>query len=254
MNKIFHQTEGSGQPVVLIHGFCETSEIWKDFSSALAEKNKVYCIDLPGFGKSRFPETPFTIDQIASLIIEWLVENKITNPVLIGHSLGGYVALSIAEQKPQNIGGLVLFHSTAYPDSEEKKANRNKVIEFVETHGVDPFVDTFVPSLFHLKNHSALSTVDKIARKTSAEAVITYSKAMRDRPSRIDFLKSFKKRYLILGGQFDGVIPPEVSIQLGKLSNNGSTFILPEAAHMGMFEQPQESLKRIIEYIQRGMS
>jgi pimeloyl-ACP methyl ester carboxylesterase len=248
MNRIFFKTEGSGQPVVLIHGFCETSEVWNDFSLDLASSNKIYSIDLPGFGQSPLPETPFTIDQIARMIIDWMDENNIVNPIIIGHSLGGYMALSIAEQAAK-IRGIILFHSTAYPDSDEKKINRNKVIEFVKTYGVDPFVDTFVEGLFRDKNHPAIPIVDKMARKTSMETLINYACAMRDRPSRIEFLKSFEKPVLIVGGQWDTIIPPEITIQLGKLNSRGSSFILSEAAHMGMLEQPIEAQTKVKEFI-----
>lgn len=195
------------------------------------------------------PAAPFSIDDIARLVNAWIDENKIENPVLVGHSLGGYVALAMCEQAPEKIGKLVLFHSTAYPDSDERKANRNKVIEFVKTHGTNPFIDTYVPGLFNDKNHSAIPVVDQIARTTKLNTLINYSQAMRDRPSRIDFLKLFQKPFLIVGGKWDQIIPSDISWELGRLGQKSYSVILAEAAHMGMFEQPVEAANALKEFL-----
>ncbi len=251
MSKIFFREEGEGHPIVLIHGFCETSEIWNGFSARLADSNKVYSIDLPGFGKSELPASPFSIDDIARLVIDWIEDNKIENLTLIGHSLGGYVALSMCEQAPEIIEKLVLFHSTAYPDSDERKANRNKVVDFVNSYGVDPFIDTFVPSLFKDKNHPAIPAVDKIARKTKLKTLVRYAQAMRDRSSRIELLKSLNKPYLVLGGRWDQTIPPTISEELSSLGKKSRLIMLSDTAHMGMVEQPDEAIMAIRDFVSR---
>lgn len=247
--KLFFREEGNGRPVILIHGFCETSEIWDGFSSELANSFTVFSIDLPGFGKSVLPSTPFSIDYIARQVIEWIDEKQIKKPVLIGHSLGGYVSLSIACQASEKIGGMVLFHSTAFDDTEEKKANRTRVAEFVKTHGVDPFIDTFVPSLFRDKKDSRMNVVDKIARKTSPGTLINYTLAMRDRPSRVNFLKDFEAPLLALGGQWDTIVTPEITLQHTKLAPQATAFLLPEAAHIGMIEQRSLALEKLKEFL-----
>lgn len=249
MDEIFCVEEGKGQPIILIHGFCETSEIWNDFSSHLADSNKVYSIDLPGCGQSKLPRTPFSIDDIARLLIDWMHKKKIENPVLIGHSLGGYVALSMCEQIPEKIRGLVLFHSTAFPDSDERRANRNKVIDFVNSYGVAPFADTFVPGLFSEKNHPSIPMVDRIAQGTKPKTLVSYAQAMRDRPSHVDFLKDFDKPFLVLGGKWDQIIPQSITEELGNLGKNSSSSILSNAAHMGMLEQPDDAIKTIKDFI-----
>jgi pimeloyl-ACP methyl ester carboxylesterase len=247
--KIFFREEGSGRPVILIHGFCETSEIWDGFSSDLAKSFNVFSIDLPGFGKSPLPSTPFSIDTIAQQVISWIDEQQIKSPVLIGHSLGGYVSLSIAWQAPEKVGGLVLFHSTAFDDPEEKKANRTRVIEFVKTHSVDPFIDTFVPSLFRDKKDPRMAMVDKIARKTSPDTLINYTLAMRDRLSRVNFLKDFRAPFLALGGQWDTIVTPEITLQHAKFAPQSSAFLLPESAHIGMVEQRSLAIEKLNEFL-----
>jgi pimeloyl-ACP methyl ester carboxylesterase len=81
-------------------------------------------------------------------ILGWLEERDVKSTIVIGHSLGGYVALAMAALDEEFCKKLALFHSTVYADSDEKKANRDKVIGFVTQNGVAPFIQTFVPSLF----------------------------------------------------------------------------------------------------------
>lgn len=246
MSSLYYRQLGKGFPIILIHGFCETHEIWNGFAEELSRSFEVFVIDLPGFGESPLPQSPFSVDDVATIVLAWINQTNIKHPVLIGHSLGGYVSLAMAKRNPEKFAGLALFQSTAYPDSEEKKANRNKVIDFVETHGTDPYIDTFVPGLFYDKKHPAIPMADLIARKTTKAALIAYAKAIRDRLSSIDFIKSYRKPLLILGGAQDTIIPSASLHEQGKLAPSASVHILNDTAHMAMYESPEKS-RRIVE-------
>jgi pimeloyl-ACP methyl ester carboxylesterase len=249
MNEIFFRKSGQGKAVVLIHGFCETHEIWNGLIDSLSEKFEVYAIDLPGFGQSQLPLLPFSIDDIAEQILRWMEEKEIIAPAVIGHSLGGYVALAMAGQGSNRIGGLGLFHSTPLPDGEQRKINRNKVMEFVKRNGVDPFVDTFVPGLFFDRNDPSIPEVDKIARKTSKEALLGYTTAMRDRPSTVPVLMAFEKPVLVLSGDNDSIIPIEQVGEFGHLAKKSMLRILKNTGHMAMFEQPEMANDILTDFI-----
>ena len=191
MSRIYYQEKGKGHPLVLIHGFCETHEIWDRFADNLSDTFRVLLPDLPGFGKSPLPPTPFTIQDIGLAMLGWMDELHLDRPVVIGHSLGGYVALAMVDVQPGRFPGFGLFHSTAYADSEEKKENRNKVIDFVSRKGVQPFIDTFVPGLFYQKGNPHVMEIHQIASRTPAETLVAYAAAMRDRPSRVALLETF---------------------------------------------------------------
>ncbi len=239
MSPLFTVEEGSGPPLVFLHGFCETHEIWNAFVKPLSAQFRVIMIDLPGFGRSEILPAPFTIDDVGNTVANWLIENKILKSILIGHSLGGYVTLSVAERHSQLLEGIGLFHSIAFEDSQEKKENRNKVIEFVRKNGVQPFIDTFVPGLFFDKSSPAIPHVEKIASQTKVETLVGYSIAMRDRPDRSSALKSSIPK-LLLAGTEDTLIPIDVSRRMGKMSENSSFFELKNTAHMGFFESEKE--------------
>ncbi len=245
MSTIFYRKLGKGYPIVLIHGFCETHEIWNDLAESLSNKFEIFVIDLPGFGNSPALPLPFSIDDVGAKVFEWIIQQKIEQSIVIGHSLGGYVALAIAKRHSEKIAGLGLIQSTAFPDSDEKKANRNKVIEFVKAHGTDPFIDTFVPGLFFDKQHKAITEVDKISRKTTKETLLAYTAVMRDRPSSIDFIKSNKGPVLIIGGEMDTIIPAEVTLELGRLASNSVVHLMKNIGHMAMYESPEETQNAI---------
>lgn len=243
MTSIFHQQFGTGKPLVFLHGFCETNEIWYQLKPLLSHNLRAFFPDLAGFGKSEVLKEPFAIEDVAGQMWTWLETIKVEKPILIGHSLGGYVALAMGRQRPGLVSGIGLFHSTALEDTPEKKENRNKVIEFIAKHGVDPFLDTFVSSLFYKKDHPDLPTINKICRQTKKDTVIAYTRAMRDRPDQLPFLKDFNGPILFLGGSEDTFVTPESLISQSKMAKNGVFECISGVGHLGMIEDPIASAR-----------
>jgi pimeloyl-ACP methyl ester carboxylesterase len=249
MAKLFFQERGRGYPVILLHGFPFHQKIWDSFAEKLSENFRVVTVDLPGFGRSPSIKPPFTIDQVGDELVSWIEKNKLSGCALIGHSLGGYIALAVAHKKPSLLSSLALFHSTAYPDSAEKKISRNKVLEFIDKNGVESFTSNFIAPLFVDQQHPAISQVRAIAVQATTETVKGYTAAMRDREDRTDVLKSFNKPILIMGGENDpGISVDSINTQTSVCSTC-KTFILLETAHMGMFEKEKECLSILQSFI-----
>lgn len=243
---------GKGKPVVLLHGFCETHEVWNKLIDPLSKDYRVITPDLPGFGKSPLPEGPLTIELVATKLSDWL--KKIVNEpvVLLGHSLGGYITLAFADNHPNQLKGFGLIHSTAYADPEEKKENRLKAAEFVSKNGTEPFVRTLIPSLFNKINSEEkvllIQQAMEMAISTPPGSIASYSLAMRERPAR-DHLLSQEIPVLFIGGKYDEVVPLSASEEQINKIKNGKGFILDNSAHMGMMEQPGKTLKIISEFL-----
>lgn len=249
MSKLFSTHTGEGEPIILIHGFPLNQKIWTNFARLLAEKFSVYTIDLPGFGNSPGLHEPFTIDDVAEEILNWIRHNEIENATLIGHSLGGYVSLALLESSPHLFKSLVLFHSTALPDTSEKKVSRNKVLDFIGNNGVLAFTSNFIPSLFANSEHPAVKTVRSISQEASEDAVKGYTIAMRDRPDRTNVLKQSGKPVLFLCGEKDQGIPVETIKQQAALPLDSTIHIIPDVAHMGMFENENQCVEIISDFI-----
>jgi pimeloyl-ACP methyl ester carboxylesterase len=246
MSELSLNQTGKGNTIILLHGFPMNSTVWDSFSLGLSKDFKVITIDLPGFGKSPIlKKNPFSIDDVADAILDLLEERKIKNSVLIGHSLGGYVALSMAKKKSELFTGLGLFHSTAYADSPEKKQSRTKVLDFIDSKGVETFTTNFIAPLFADQRHHAIEKIREIARPSSTEAVKGFTVAMRDRQDLTDVIKNFNKPILFIAGEKDGGIPADSIIKQSSLSTKSEVHVLEGVAHMGMFENPLETTRII---------
>ena len=229
-------------PLVFLHGFCETNLLWQEIAPRYAADYTVYAPDLPGFGKSpaSFQAEP-DIDEVANQLKAWLEEQGIENPVLIGHSLGGYVILSLLERYPDIAGGVALIHSTAKADTEIRKENRLKVLSFIERNGVPKFIESFVPSLFRPENVKAypekINLMVEAGSETPIEVVRYYTLAMRARPDRMHVLSKISIPVLFIAGVDDQTVPLEFSREHQYLSPYLRYEELPETGHMGMLEQ-----------------
>ncbi|MEM7109613.1 MAG: alpha/beta hydrolase [Bacteroidota bacterium] len=236
---------GSGKPLIFIHGFCEDHTMWDNFYQPFTDSHEVILIDLPGFGDSALPKANFGIVGIANQLAEWMSAEKIGPASLVGHSLGGYVILELVNNHPDLVEAFGLFHSTAFADPPEKRATRNKVIEFVEKNGVEQFADSFVPQLFYSKNRKRLAAeieqAVQTARRTPLESLVGYTQAMRDRVDRTDVLQFFERPILFIAGDQDTSVPLEKSKEQIPLIQTGTTAILKNTGHMGMFEATTES-------------
>jgi len=242
---------GSGQALILIHGFCESKEMWKTFSEHLSTSYQVFCPDLPGFGESPLGQTEISLEEVAVRLQEWMEENQIQNPIVIGHSLGGYVTLALAELIGTELKAIGLFHSSALSDDEEKKKTRNKTIDFVKKHGVDKFIESFVPPLFsdkHLAEHSEkIEELIVLGKKSSKKGLLAFIAAMRDRKDRMEVWKTFQGPKLMIAGEFDVAVKLEAS----RLHKPFSTqyYELKGVGHMGMFEAEKESLELVKSFL-----
>ena len=249
MSPIAFRQHGQGRPILLIHGFPFHQAIWDDYIRFLSSSFLVITVDLPGFGKSPMLPAPLSLAGVGDALLEFITQQKFEKIGLIGHSLGGYVALAMIEKNPTLFSALVLFHSTAYADSTEKKDSRLKGVEFVKKNGATAFTTTFIPPLFADQQHPAIEKVKRISAAASDEAVIGYTLAMRDRPEQIKTLERFKNPTLFLAGKKDPGIPVDSVIKQASYCQNPQIHILENAAHMGMFELPDETAAQIKDFL-----
>jgi len=251
MSFINYKIKGEGLPLIFIHGFCETGEIWDSFVTGISNNYQVITLDLPGFGSSKLAKTGTTLEGIGRDLNEWVLSKKLKNPIVLGHSLGGYVCLAMVSQMPSLYAAFGLIHSTARADTDEKRLNRTKIMAFVKKHGVKAFVDSFVPGLYHQKNHPSIEFVHKMALKTSKSTFLTYTEAMRDRLSTEDCIAKFTKPILIVGGQNDPLIPISSLVEQAALNSRASIYALQRVGHMGMFEAKPELVDIVHHFVSR---
>lgn len=242
-NPLHYRTAGNGPCVVLLHGFGETGTIWDGQVPAL-QGYRLVVPDLPGSGRSPMIED-MSMEGLAAAIYQLLVHLEINRCVLIGHSMGGYIALAFWEQYPQMLKGIGLFHSTAFADSDEKKATREKGIRFIEKNGAAPFLETATPNLYseesRQKAPGLIPAHIELVKDASAAALTAYYRSMMQRPDRTVLLQQNKIPVLFVLGKHDTAVPLEDGLKQAHLPALAHVHLLQHSGHMGMKEEPEQS-------------
>ncbi len=246
---------GSGQPVVLLHGFGEDSRIFNEQLEFLKEHCLLIIPDLPGSGLSSILPFDAGIDDYAHCIKSLLEFENIASCVILGHSMGGYIALAFAEAYPQMIRGLGLIHSTAFADGEEKKVLRRKAILFMQDKGAFAFLKTSIPNLFSKKFREAfperIESLIEDSRQLSTEVCCQYYYAMINRPDRTNVLKSNLLPVLFVIGTEDMAVPMDDIVKQVHLPGCSYIHILENTAHMGIWEATAQVNLYLLDFIKQ---
>jgi pimeloyl-ACP methyl ester carboxylesterase len=243
-SKIFYRIVGKGRPVILIHGFGEDGDIWQKQIEFLKDQFQLIIPDLPGSGKSELVKDA-DIETYSEIIKAIIVEEDIEICTMLGHSLGGYITLAFAEKYPGLLHSFGLVHSSAFADSEEKKAARLKAVEFIKKNGAYEFLKATIRGLFGehwSKDHQP--EIDALIEKSKSftnEAVIQYYRAMISRPDRTHVLKTFPGPILFIIGRQDNAVPFQQSLQQCYLPWQSHVHIFRLSAHMGMWEETDKA-------------
>lgn len=234
--------------VVLLHGFGETEDIWKTFLPSLNADNEYLTLDY-----SRFTFCQ-TIEEYADWLHAEILQRKIRYFVLIGHSMGGYIALAYAKKYGDFIGGLGLFHSTAFADSEEKKTNRDKTVKFLGKHGAANFIDDFLPKMYNddflRKNRTYIKQQLLDNQQIPTEALQTATVAMKNREDTRKVLEDANYPVLHVIGKADKFINFDDALSLIPLLKKPYVLILDQIAHAGMHEAPEACAETTNSFLQ----
>jgi pimeloyl-ACP methyl ester carboxylesterase len=252
--KLFYRVYGSGKPVVLLHGFGEFADVWTDQVNLLKKNYRVIVPDLPGTGDSDIIDD-MSIEGMALAVKQILEVENIGTVDLIGHSMGGYITLAFAEKYPERLSGFGLFHSTAWPDSEEKKATRQKGIAFIEEHGAKAFLETATPNLFSpVTKDERPGLVDKQLAglsNFSPHTLVLYYQAMIQRPDRVAVLKNARVPVLFIMGKYDTAVSFQDQLKQCHLPEISYIHILEHSGHLGMLEETVKSNEALLEFLGR---
>ncbi len=243
-SSIYYRVAGRGEPVILLHGFAEDGSIWDQQVLHLQENNLLIIPDLPGSGHSDITGD-VSMEGMADVVKAIADAENIFRPVMIGHSMGGYVTLAFAERYPETLSAFGLFHSTTYADTPEKIASRKKNIGFISSHGTHKFLSQSIPGLFSdefkTRHPDVIEKLITQYRLFKPTFLILYYEAMMKRPDRTHVLKTFVKPVLFVIGKFDNAIPFGDSLQLCHLPSLSYIHILGNSGHMGMIEEVNSS-------------
>lgn len=245
-----YTSTGKGSAIVLLHGFLENQSMWNTLIPILSKRNKVIAIDLFGHGKTENLSYIHTMEEQALMIRTVLKSLNIRKATLIGHSMGGYVALAFAELFPKNTKGICLMNSTAYPDTAEKKINRDRAIEVVKQNH-KAFVRVSIPQLFSEENRSLLKSkindVIKEGLHTTKQGIIASLEGMKIRKDQTAILKNGSYKKLLILGKKDTVL--NFDEHKKQVENTNTVLVILSQGHMSHIENNIELTNALENFI-----
>lgn len=231
----------SGQ-LVFLHGFGEDARIWDDFIPDFTWNQQPI---VPSF--AHWTSAKSIADYARQLLISFPQDGKFT---LVGHSMGGYIALEMAKLFPDRIEKIILLHSTALPDTAEKQINRDRTIEFLQKHGTSVFIKSFVSNLFapHFVpiNRDLIDNLIARYQDLSVDGLIAATLAMRDRADFTTFLSETAIPFLFIHGDADPLISTDSILAI---KAHHKCVILSGVGHQGVYEAPQACFDAIQSFI-----
>jgi len=247
---IYYNVQGSGPALVLLHGFLESSTIWTALSQKLKDRFTIITIDLPGHGKSEVLSETHGMELMADVIHHMIQHLQLDSFSIIGHSMGGYVALAYAERYPSNLSNLILLNSTAVADSPERVLNRNRAIELLEQERTS-FIGMAINNLFCEESRARFpNEIDALIKEAYSfplKGIQANIRGMRDRKDRTEILKAWKKGKYLLSGAKDPLISVKASEELSK--STGTPIKLLAGSHMSWLEDLDRIVK-IVHFIE----
>ena len=249
---IFYTDQGKGNAIILLHGFLENAKMWEPFIPTLSKKNRVISIDLLGHGNTGCLGYVHSMELMAETVEILLNYLQIKRSIIIGHSMGGYVALAFAEKNPEALISLCLMNSTANADTSEKKKNRDRAVLAVKQNH-KRFIRMAIGNLFSLKNRLIFSekikTVIIEAQQTPLQGIIAALEGMKTRENRQVFFNSSSYNKMLIISKKDPVLNYELLIS--QTENTDIEVVHFPDGHMSHIENKDEFLQIIMYFIEK---
>jgi len=249
--QIKYTDEGKGTPIVFVHGFPLSRRTWQKQIEALKSTHRVIAPDLRGLGENEGVSGSTTMDQFADDIHALLQQLKTGPVILVGHSMGGYIALAFARKYPAMLRGLVLVATQSGADSPEAAAGRRTTAGKVKEEGSKVVVDAMTPKMLAANNQDKkmADLVRAFMAPSKPDSVISALLGMAERPDSTSMLASIAVPTLVITGADDIVIPPAESEKMAAAIPGANLKVIPSAGHLVAFEQPAEFNKALQEWL-----
>jgi 3-oxoadipate enol-lactonase len=246
---------GAVQPMVLLHGFPHDRELWAEQRSARASvfpDARLLIPDLPGFGRSA-PLHVATMDGYADAVAAMLDAAGIKRAVIVGLSMGGYVAFAFWRRHADRVNALVLLDTKAAADTDGARDKRREMIAAVERRGVDPIVPGLIPGQLgettRATRSALVARVEAMLRRAPAQGVIGAAHAMMERVDSMPTLETITVPTLVIVGEEDTLTPVSDAIALSSAIAGSRLVTIHQAGHLSPLEQPAIVNAAIAEFL-----
>jgi len=241
--ELAYARRGKDTPLVLLHGFPLDHHLWDDVSPLLEDTFDLILPDLRGFGESTTVDAPYTMDDYASDIAGLLDQLGIQKAAVVGHSMGGYVALAFARLYPERVSGLALISSQVLADPPDRKEGRYKSAADVEEKGIGGVVEAMTSKFTSDTRLQAIAR--EMMENQQPAAYIGALKAMAERMDSTSLLSTFKSPVVIVHGEADALIPVARSREVKAAVPHSHYVELKDTGHVPMLEAAKETAEAL---------
>lgn len=237
--KLFVEVRGRGTPLTLLHGYPLNHTIWEDVEAQLDDEFRVIMPDLRGQGRSPSPAGVYRMRVMAEDILRLLDDLGVKKTVMAGHSMGGYVALTLAKHHPERLLGLALVASHAYADTPEKKQSRLDAIEQIKRSGVVAVLAAMPEKLS--RNTAVIERCRSFIPQANAQGIIGTLAGLAEREDMIDVFTHLDMPALIIAGVDDQINPIAMNRDMAAKMKKTRLVEVENAGHMPMLENPEQT-------------
>jgi 3-oxoadipate enol-lactonase len=251
---INYRDEGSGVPVIFIHAFPLNQSMWDDQFSQLREHCRVITLDLRGFGSSEAPQGPSSMDQMAADVRGLMSFLGVDRAVLVGLSMGGYIALAFYRNYPDAVRAMVLADTRASADTHEARERRLTSALRAERAGSRAIGEDMVPLLLGRTTlESRFSIVERVRAMiegNSPQGIAGAQRGMAERRDSTDILPVIDVPVLIIVGTEDMLTPVAEAESMRGGIRGASLRTIESAGHLSNIERPEEFNAALIDFIE----
>lgn len=243
--EIFYQVTGTGTPLVLIHGYPLSGALFMYQQARLATRFQVITLDLPGFGKSSASSGSASTVYYARTVLALMNHLGIQKAVIGGHSMGGFITEELYREAPARFAGMILIDTAAMAASTVERAEWIGYGIQATEQGVPSILPNIIPSLLtgetRLYNLPVTTAIEDIIAEASVNGAQGGAETLTLRPDYTALLPTIKVPTLILEGIDDTVYAVPIAQQLHAAIPGSTLALLPNGAHVAIFERPDES-------------
>jgi pimeloyl-ACP methyl ester carboxylesterase len=248
-----YREQGSGEPVVLMHGFPLSSQIFESQIDVLSRHFRVIAPDLRGFGQSPSSDR-FTVNSLADDVHTLLSRIGALPCILGGLSMGGYVAEAFIRKHPGDVKKLILLNTKADADAPPAREGRNKMIELCRKSGSAGVAKEMLPKMLSPatieRNDAVVDKVIKLMESQPAKTIEHALEALRDRDDQTQLLPNIKVPTLIISGDGDQITGPLIAEPMQKAIPGSKLVIIPRAGHLSTMENPLAVNEALLNFLQ----
>ena len=254
--EIAYRRQGTGPPVVLLHGFPLQHALWRYVVDSLGDDLDVIALDLPGFGRSQTPHAgPWSMEMFADLVAGLIEKLAIQQPVhLVGLSMGGYISFEFQRKFSRRLASLALFHTRPSADDEAVRRARQQMAARVLREGQDVAVEAMLPKLFaqgsYQDRQDVVAEVREMIKGTSCESIAAGQRAMADRRDATSWLPMIDCPVLVVAGDDDRITPASEMRSWSRQIPNATFVEIASAGHTSPLENPTDvtfAMRRFLE-------